>query len=439
MDYQCIVVGAGPAGISCAFTLAEKGIKTLLLERGGNAGEKNVASTVLQTDILEQMIPNFRDDFPYERKINEFSLLQLNEKTYTRLQGHFGSEHSNCNLYTIFRSKFDRWFAQKAQDKGADLLTSAKVDELIINDGIVKGVRLAGEEIYSNIVVLADGIHSLLAEKAGIIPKMDNGLVQLGLKEVLELPSHIIEDRFQCKPLEGAIIHGELCYPFGDVKGSFTMYINRNSISLGAFAPVETLAKSGVKLQDRLDMLKKHPIMESLLKDSKLLEYQAHLMMSSAGRIHPNKTFGEGYLLCGDAGGFCTTVGIGIPPSMLSGKLAAEAVESAIARKDFSAASLSEYLILQKKTHLYSLYKSSVKAGRKIEKAEENATGYNHAINRMFKTLFLNGFICIEKPIYAFFEDLYTSILKDFFPAILKWPFDFYYSLKKLYARRIKT
>ncbi len=60
---NCVVVGAGPAGAACALSLARKGIETVLLERGTRAGEKNVASSVLFTPVLEKIIPEFRDDF----------------------------------------------------------------------------------------------------------------------------------------------------------------------------------------------------------------------------------------------------------------------------------------------------------------------------------------------------------------------------------------
>ena len=63
----CIVVGAGPAGSACALALAQKGIETVLLERGRVPGEKNVSSFVLYSAELKRLIPDFRIDLPFER------------------------------------------------------------------------------------------------------------------------------------------------------------------------------------------------------------------------------------------------------------------------------------------------------------------------------------------------------------------------------------
>jgi electron transfer flavoprotein-quinone oxidoreductase len=76
----CIVVGAGPAGAACAYALATKGIETVLLERGREPGEKNVAAFVLFTDVLEHLIPDFMDDAPFERNIVRTDQVLLGEK-----------------------------------------------------------------------------------------------------------------------------------------------------------------------------------------------------------------------------------------------------------------------------------------------------------------------------------------------------------------------
>ena len=67
----CIVVGAGPAGSGCALALARMGIETVLFERGRMPGEKNVSSFVLYTDELKRLIPDFRNDLPVERTVDQ--------------------------------------------------------------------------------------------------------------------------------------------------------------------------------------------------------------------------------------------------------------------------------------------------------------------------------------------------------------------------------
>jgi cation diffusion facilitator CzcD-associated flavoprotein CzcO len=77
----CIVVGAGPSGTACAYALAQKGIETVLLERGRTPGEKNVSSFVLYTSVLKHFIPDFRQDLPVERNVVRMETIYMAAKT----------------------------------------------------------------------------------------------------------------------------------------------------------------------------------------------------------------------------------------------------------------------------------------------------------------------------------------------------------------------
>jgi len=77
---ECVVVGAGPAGSACAIGLARKGVETVLVDRGRYAGEKNVASFVLFANVLETIIPNYREEAPLERIGSDTGFICLLDK-----------------------------------------------------------------------------------------------------------------------------------------------------------------------------------------------------------------------------------------------------------------------------------------------------------------------------------------------------------------------
>ena len=77
--FDAIVVGAGPAGNSCAYTLAKRGMKVLQIERGEYPGSKNVQGAIMYADMLEKIIPDFREDAPLERHIIEQRMWYMND------------------------------------------------------------------------------------------------------------------------------------------------------------------------------------------------------------------------------------------------------------------------------------------------------------------------------------------------------------------------
>ena len=103
-QFDAIVVGAGPSGNACAYTMAKAGLKVLQIERGEYPGSKNVQGAILYSDALERIIPDFREDAPLERHIVEQRMWMLDEKSFVGT--HFRSDDYNkppYNRYTIIR------------------------------------------------------------------------------------------------------------------------------------------------------------------------------------------------------------------------------------------------------------------------------------------------------------------------------------------------
>ena len=194
--FDCIVVGAGMSGNAAAYTLASKGLSVLQLERGEYSGSKNVQGAIMYADMLEKIIPDFREDAPLERHLIEQRFWMMGETSHTGM--HHRSDDFNedkPNRYTIIRSQFDKWFSRKVREAGAIVLTETTALELIFDAaGKCMGVRTDREMgvVHADVIILAEGVNGLLGTRAGLrpAPKADN--VALAVKEMHFLPNEVI-------------------------------------------------------------------------------------------------------------------------------------------------------------------------------------------------------------------------------------------------------
>ena len=114
-QFEVIVVGAGPAGIACANTLAKAGVKVLLLERGEHPCSKNVMGGVLYRQVTEEIVPEFWQKAPLERHVVE-QRYWFTDKDSAVAVGYKGGNHAQepYNAFTVLRAKFDRWLDRKS-------------------------------------------------------------------------------------------------------------------------------------------------------------------------------------------------------------------------------------------------------------------------------------------------------------------------------------
>src|SRR3989338_6972228 len=301
--FDVIIVGAGPAGASAAITCARTGLSTVLLERGEYPGAKNVQGGILYTKMLTEIIPDFWKEPkpPVERHITEQKVMLLSNQSAIHLgfkSADWRKEPHNC--YSIIRVSFDRWYAKKAEEAGAELYTGVLVSDLIKKNGKICGVKTSeGDELFANVVIACDGVNSLLAQKAGLIDEWRQDEVALAVKETLALPKEKIEERFSLEANEGAtfemfgkVTEGMLGYAF--------LYTNKESLSLGVGCKVSHFQKTGIPPYELLDHLKAHPILKPLIKDAQSLEYSGHLI-PEGGYYSMPPLYTDGFLIAGDA------------------------------------------------------------------------------------------------------------------------------------------
>jgi len=430
----CIVVGAGPAGSACALSLARKGIETVMLERGRIPGEKNVSSFVLFIKELKRLIPDCMDDLPLERNIIRTDQMILCDTDVKTITSYNYQNIKDPITFTAYRRKFDAWFAKKAADAGAELITGMTVTDLIIDNGRVIGVKADDEELYADVVVGADGYHSKVAQASGLNPELNPEYCMLGVKEVLALPPEVINERFQLSDGLGAEM-GLWNYNINNFKyGSGTLYTNTDSISLGAFASVAFLKEKNIKLHEYLETLKQHPYVSALIQDSTLREYQAHIL-SYGGRVEPDKLYGDGVLLCGEAGALVETfTGMGIPTCITSGMMAAETIEMAVKNKNFDSGMLKNYLKFLDSTSLLDIvYESQKEAAYWTGIGKDGFPADMKAVADTYNKAWDVDYM--SKDYYPLMLNLYLKVGKHFMPNIFRWPINTGIKISCLYSK----
>ncbi|MBI2311505.1 MAG: FAD-dependent monooxygenase [Betaproteobacteria bacterium] len=344
--FDAIVVGAGPAGNAAAYTLAKGGLKVLQLERGEYPGSKNVQGAILYSDALERIIANFRDDAPLERHLIEQRVWILDDESYvgtTYRSAQFNQPP--YNRYTIIRAHFDKWFSSRVQQAGALVICETTVNELLLDGKRVVGVRTdrQGGDIYADVVILADGVNSLLARKAGFHPEIKSKDVALAVKEIHFLPQETIESRFNIGEDEGVVIEmaGKISQ---GMMGTGFLYTNKESITLGIGCMLSDFKCQRTTPYALLEKMKAHPAIRPLIEGGEMKEYAAHLIPEGGYDAVP-PIYGEGWLIAGDAGMFVNGLHReGSNLAMTTGQTAARTVlDLAAAGKPFSAKNLARY------------------------------------------------------------------------------------------------
>ncbi len=337
-----VVVGAGPAGIAAAITLARANKEVVVIERGSFPGSKNVFGGAIYCQPTEEIFPEFWKTAPVERFNIEHKFAFLGED-YGTVLGYKNQEHSKkFNSFTVMRPKWDRWCAEQAENTGVHIVNETMVTDLLEEDGNIVGIKTELECFYARLVIIADGVNSILARKAGLRNDFRPKDIALGVKEVIKLPKETIEDRFNLEGNSGSI-HTILGNPMNNMVGLGFIYTNLDSVVIGIGVSLEDLSNSGKKPYDLLNEMKKHPAIRPLIKGGELLEYSAHLIPEGGYKCIP-KLYGNGVMVVGDAAMLVNNVHWeGTNLAMQSGKLAAQSAIIALDKNDFSENTLSLY------------------------------------------------------------------------------------------------
>ena len=274
--FDAIIVGGGLAGATAAYILANAGMEVLLADRGDFCGSKNVTGGRLYAHSLEKVFPGFAEEAPIERKVTHEKISLMTPKS--SLDIGFSSEKlgedPESASYTILHSKFDPWLAEKCEEAGVMLVPGIRVDSCVVEDGKVVGIDAGGEIMYSDVVIIADGVNSLLAQKLGMKKELTPHEVAVGVKEVIKLDEEVINQRFGVRGNEGVAWLSAGDATAGAFGGGL-LYTNKDTISIGIVATLADIGYTDISIPDLLDRYKEHPAIKPYIEGGETIEYAA--------------------------------------------------------------------------------------------------------------------------------------------------------------------
>ena len=345
-DYDVIIVGAGPAGLTAGYILAKANVDVIIIERGKFPGSKNVMGGIFYRKSMDDIMTYFYKEAPVERHIIEQRMWFLDEKSHFSTgirSAKFDEEPYNC--FSVFRAKFDRWFADKVKEAGALIINETVVVDPIVENGKVVGVKTDRPEgdLYADVVIAADGVQSFMAKSLGLRKKITPDKVAVATKEIIGLSEEKINDRFGVNDdSQGVTI--EMTGPFlNGMEGMAWIYTNKNSVSIGIGTIIKDLIEHKMNPNDLLEKVKSHPSVAPLIEGGDTKEYLAH-MIPEGGYYSVPKVYTDGCMITGDAAMLVDSVHReGSNLAIESGKLAAKTYLEAKEANDFSSNTLSKY------------------------------------------------------------------------------------------------
>jgi len=348
-EYEAVVVGCGPGGAAAAATLARNGVETLVLERGVDAGSKNVSGGLIYAEesapyTIDGLFPDFREEAT-ERPVTENVIHNIAGDRVKSFDIGDLHHHDTAWADAVLRRKMDSWLAQQVHERtretGGGLLTEVHVTGLLRERGEIVGVTTEElDPIKADIIVAADGVNSELARDAGLMDWDEPEEWFQGVKAVVDMEPEVINDRFDVASDDGAahLFSGDL---FDGVRGGGFLYTNESSLSIGTVFHLDSIAEERAEPHELLDSLLTHPLMAQWLGDEyDEREYSAKLVPDSKKAAHPSP-HEDRLVLVGDAAGQMQAQGPiikGMNHAVTAGALAAEAFADARARGDTSQA-----------------------------------------------------------------------------------------------------
>jgi electron-transferring-flavoprotein dehydrogenase len=363
IEMDVLIVGAGPAGLSCAIELTrlvkqdqEAGggisdVNIAVLEKAGSLGEHSLSGAVVNPRAFLELFPDLKtEDLPFRQPVNAESVYLLTERRAQRIPTP--PTMHNKGYYTASLCEIVRWLGERSEEHGVNLFAGFPVDGLLVEGNAVRGVRTSPAgldregkptgsyteptDLTARITVVAEGTRGLLSQGYREWQKIGSSnpqLYALGVKEVWQTS----------RPLDRVIHTLGWPLPTDAFGGSFMYPLGPEQVAIGLVVGLD-YHDAALDVHELLQRMKLHPLFRRQLEGGQLLEWGAKTIPEGGYYSIPERRHGDGILLTGDAVGFVDVPSLkGIHYAMQSGIFAARAAFTALKAGDSSAGALAPY------------------------------------------------------------------------------------------------
>ncbi len=344
MEYDVVVVGGGPSGLSTAIRLKQLAAQTgqelsvCLLEKGSEIGAHILSGAVIEPRTLEELIPDWKEKgAPLNTAAKKDQFLLLTETESVQLPTP--PQMHNEGNYIVSLGNFCRWLGQQAEELGVEIYPGFAAAEVLYHaDGSVKGVATGdmgigkdgektdawqpGMELWARQTVFAEGCRGSLSktlfQRFDLQRDADVQTYGIGIKELWEVPASAHE--------EGKIVH-TVGWPLdaSTYGGSFLYHLENNQVVVGYVVGLD-YKNPYLSPFEEFQRFKTHPAIRKYFDGARRLSYGARALVEGGLQSLPKLTF-PGGVLVGDTAGFLNMPKIkGTHTAMKSGMLAADAV-----------------------------------------------------------------------------------------------------------------
>ncbi|RPB41217.1 electron transfer flavoprotein-ubiquinone oxidoreductase [Vibrio diabolicus] len=390
MEFDVVIVGAGPAGLSAACRLAQlsqdsegDALSICVVEKGSEVGAHILSGAVFEANALDELFPDWKEmDAPLSASVQQDHFLYLTtEQNHIRVP-HFLTPRpmiNGENNYVISLANLCRWLANQAESLGVEVFPGFAAASINYDQtGAVTGINTSdmgldkngqakpnfepGIELKAKYTLFAEGCRGHLGKELIQRFDLDAGKqpqhYALGLKEIWELPS-------DSKDVSGSVIHSA-GWPLSETNttgGGFLYHMENNQIAVGLIVDLN-YSNPYLSPFDEFQRFKHHPAIKQHLKGAQRIAYGARAIAKGGLSSLPKQQFPGGLLIGCDAGTLNVAKIKGSHTAMKSGIIAAEAVYTA--RQ--TGASEPDYLSLFESSWLYDELTETRNFGANIHK-----------------------------------------------------------------------
>ena len=347
MNYDLVIVGAGPSGLSAAIKFKElckknnQNFSVCLVEKGSEVGSHILSGAILEPTALNELVGDWKDDgdCPVKTSVKEESFKFFTEKSSYTIPSFFVPKvmHNKGN-YIISLGNFCKWLSKKAEILGVEIYPGFSASEIIMNEEKLVGIATgdlglgkdgqpeenfqAGIEIYSKYILFAEGCRGHLGKeimtKFNLRKDVQHQTYGIGLKELWEINPE--------KSNPGEVLH-TVGWPL-DVEtygGSFLYHLSKNLIAVGFVIGLD-YKNPYLSPYEEFQRFKTHPKIRSVFENGRRISYGARALNEGGWQSLPKLSFLGGAIIGCDAGTLNTPKIKGTHTAMKSGIIAAEEV-----------------------------------------------------------------------------------------------------------------